>query len=55
MQDDTQILLDGSEKSVHNTVNLSINFTKISGLKVNYNKSELVPLGRFTHIISHQV
>jgi hypothetical protein len=36
--DDTQILLDGSEKSVRNTVNLLNNFTKISGLKVNYNK-----------------
>jgi hypothetical protein len=41
--DDTQILLDGSEKSVRNTENLSNNFTKISGLKVNYNKSELAP------------
>jgi hypothetical protein len=27
--DDTQILLDGSEKSVRNTVNLLNNFTKI--------------------------
>ena len=44
--DDTQILLDGSEKSVCNTVNLLNNFTKISGLKVNYNKSKLAPLGR---------
>jgi hypothetical protein len=43
--DDTQILLDGSEKSVRNTVLLN-NFTKISGLKVNNNKSELAPLGR---------
>jgi hypothetical protein len=44
--DDTQILLDGSEILVRNTVNLLNNFTKISGLKVNYNKSELAPLGR---------
>jgi hypothetical protein len=43
--DDTQIVLDGSEISVRNTVNLLNNFTKISGLKVNYNKSELAPLG----------
>ena len=55
--DDTQILLDGSEKSVRNTVNLLNNFTKISGLKVNYNKSELAPLGRsrmeiYTHNFS---
>ena len=34
------------EKSVCNTVNLLNNFTKISGLKGNYNKSELMPLGR---------
>jgi hypothetical protein len=38
--DDTQILLDGSEKSVRNTVLLN-NFTKISGLKVNNNKFKL--------------
>jgi hypothetical protein len=44
--DDTHILLDGCEKSVRNAVNLLNNFTKISGLKVNYNKSELMPLGR---------
>ena len=55
--DDTQILLDGSEKSIRNTVNLLNNFTKISGLKVNYNKSELAPLGRsrmeiYTHNFS---
>jgi hypothetical protein len=55
--DDTQILLDVSEKSVHNTANLLNNFTKISGFKVNYNKSELAPLGRsgmeiYTHNFS---
>ena len=45
--DDTQILLDGSEKSVRNTVKLLDNFSQISGLnQVNYNKSELAPLRR---------
>jgi hypothetical protein len=44
-------------KSVRNTVNLLNNFTKISGLKVNNNKSELAPLGRsrmeiYTHNFS---
>ena len=29
--DDTQILLDGSEKSIRNTVNLLNNFTKLVG------------------------
>ena len=36
--DDTHILLDGSEKSVRNTVKLLNNFNQISGLKVNYSK-----------------
>jgi hypothetical protein len=55
-----QFFLDGSEKSVRNTVNLLNNFTKISGLKVNYNKSELAPLGRsrmeiYTHNCSQDM
>jgi len=55
--DDTQILLDGSEKTVRNTVQLLDNFSQISGLKVNYSKSELAPLGRsrmeiYTHNFS---
>jgi hypothetical protein len=55
--DDTQILLDGSEKSVRNTVKLLENFSQISGLKVSYSKSELTPLGRsrmeiYTHNFS---
>jgi hypothetical protein len=41
--DDAHILLDGSEKSVRNTVKLLIFFSQISGLKVNYSKSELAP------------
>ena len=44
--DDTQIVLDGSEKSVSNTVKLLYNFSQISGLKINYSKSELAPLVR---------
>jgi hypothetical protein len=55
--DDTHILLDGSEKSVRNTVNLLNNLTKISRLRDNYNKSELASLGRsrmeiYTHNFS---
>ena len=44
--DDTQIILDGSEESIRNTTVLLDKFSIISGLKVNYNKSELAPLGR---------
>ena len=55
--DDTQILLDGSEQSIQNTITLLNNYSIISGLKVNYNKSELAPLGRsrmeiYTHNFS---
>jgi hypothetical protein len=44
--DDMQILLDGSENSIRNIVKLLDSYTEISGLKVNYNKSELAPLGK---------
>ena len=44
--DYAKILLDGSEKSVRNTVKLLEIVSQISGLKVNYSKSELAPLGR---------
>ena len=44
--DDTKILLDGSENSIRNVVKLLDSYTEISGLKVNYNKSELAPLGK---------
>jgi hypothetical protein len=55
--DDTHILLDGSGKSVRNTIKLLDNFSQISGLKVNYSKSELALLGRsrmeiYTHNFS---
>ena len=43
--DDTQSLLDGSEQSIQNTIILLNNYSIISGLNVNYNKSELAPLG----------
>jgi hypothetical protein len=33
--------------TVRNTIKLLDNFSQISGLKVNYSKSELAPLGRF--------
>ena len=52
-----QILLDGSENSIRNIVKLLDSYTEISGLKVNYNKSELAPLGKsrmeiYTHSFS---
>jgi hypothetical protein len=40
--DDAPILLDGSEKSVRNTVKLLKNCSQISGLKVNYKKKQYI-------------
>ena len=55
--DDTQIIIDGSEISIKTSINILNEFSKISGLKVNLNKSELIPLGQskveiFTHNFS---
>ena len=43
--DDTQILLDGSQNSLQETISLLADFEGISGLKINYEKSEIVKLG----------
>jgi hypothetical protein len=40
------VLFQSQEKSVRNTVKLLEIFSQISGLKVNYSKSELAPPGR---------
>ena len=55
--DDTQIIIDGSENSIKTSINILNEFSKISGLKVNLNKSELIPLGHskveiYTHNFS---
>ena len=42
--DDTQLIMDGSENSIKTSINILNEFSKISGLKVNLNKSELIPL-----------
>jgi hypothetical protein len=49
--DDTQIIIDGSENSIKTSINILNEFSKISGLKVNLNKSELIPLGHSFNII----
>ena len=55
--DDTQIIIDGSENSIKTSINILNEFSKKSGLKVNLNKSELIPLGHskveiYTHNFS---
>jgi hypothetical protein len=55
--DDTQIIIDGSENFIKTSINILNEFSKIKGLKVNLNKSELIPLGHskvemYTHSFS---
>ena len=48
--DDTQFLLDGSESSLHKTISFLTTFEQISGLKINFEKSELVKLGQTKNV-----
>lgn len=43
--DDTAILLDGSEKSLKNTLSLIEQFSKFSGLKPNFQKTSCIRIG----------
>ena len=43
--DDTTLFLDGSEKSIKNTLQLLEKFSHISGLKVNFDKTKLIWIG----------
>jgi hypothetical protein len=43
--DDTSLLLDGSEKSLHNVLDVLNYFSLISGLKVNFDKTKLIRIG----------
>ena len=47
--DDTTIFLDGTEGSLHKTLNIIETFGTYSGLKMNKDKSELIWLGRKKH------
>ena len=38
--DDTTLILDGSDNSVHQSFNLLVSFAALSGLRVNYEKTE---------------
>ena len=44
--DDTTIILDGSENSLTETLNELENFAKISGLKLNFQKTQLIWIGK---------
>ena len=43
--DDTSIFLDGSHQSLNNTLEVLDKFANISGLKINYDKTQLVWIG----------
>ena len=47
--DDTTIFLDGSEESLNSTLEELDRFAKISGLKINYDKTQLVWIGSKKH------
>ena len=43
--DDTTLILDGSEKSMHQSFSLLDSFASISGLRINYEKTEALWIG----------
>ena len=43
--DDTDFILDGSSISFEETINMLNIFTKLSGLNINYDKSEVIWIG----------
>ena len=47
--DDTSIFLDGSSESLNNTLEELDRFAKISGLKINYDKTQLIWIGSKKH------
>ena len=47
--DDTQILLDGTQESLDESISMLESFEIISGMKVNFDKSEIAKLGSSKH------
>ena len=43
--DDTSVMLDGSDESLNETLSELENYAKMSGLKVNFDKTQLVWIG----------
>lgn len=42
LADDTSFILDGSEQSLQSSLKILLDFAKISGLRINYNKTQVV-------------
>ena len=47
--DDTTVILDGSDDSLTHTLQEVEKFSKISGLKINYDKTQIVWIGSKKH------
>ena len=47
--DDTQLFLDGSEKSLKTALNVFKTFYKISGFKINVEKTKAIWIGVLSH------
>ena len=47
--DDTQIFLDGSEKSLREALLILDTFYKMSGLKINVEKTKAIWIGSLSH------
>ena len=47
LADDTSMLLDGSEKSLDTCLNVLKYFANISGLRINYDKTQVIWIGKY--------
>ena len=49
LADDTSMLLDGSEKSLDTCLNVLKYFANISGLRINYDKTQVIWIGNMKY------
>ena len=49
LADDTSVLLDGSEKSLDTCLNVLKYFANISGLRINYDKTQIILIGNIKY------
>ena len=49
MADDTSMFLDGSEKSLDTCLNILKYFANISGLRINYDKTQVIWMGNMKY------
>lgn len=51
LADDTSFIVDGSEQSLQSSLKILRDFAKISGLRINYNKTQVVWKGCKKNIV----